>query len=147
MSALISDFRIYSRALTANEVRELSRGLAVHYPLARQGFPSENLFQATAFNTEEIGTLLGNNASGWENRPCGFYNGAASNHNIADGIDTITVNSASNIGIAFCRKASDIALDPNSYYTISCEAQSTQTAKPLCIGLSYNNGNATNPWI
>ena len=64
MSALISDFRIYSRALTANEVRALSRGLAVHYPLTRQGFPSENLFQATAFDTEEIGTLFGNNASG-----------------------------------------------------------------------------------
>ena len=142
-----NDVRIYNECLSANDVATLATGLAVHYPLTRQGFPSENLFQATAFDKEEIGTLFGNNAGGWENRPCGFYNGAASNHNIANGIDTITVDSASNIGIAFCRKASDIALDSNSYYTISCEAQSTQTSKPLCIGLSYNNGNATSPWI
>ena len=70
-----------------------------------------------------------------------YYNGNAQIHNfeeISSGIyqDTFTLN-AKNLGIAFVRLASEIDLDHDSYYTISCMAKCSSTDKPLCIGKSY----------
>lgn len=83
-------------------------------------------------------------------KPLRWYNGDASIHNfqlIGDGIykDTVTLNSVSNLGIAFARLASDINLDPNSYYTLSCYASCTQSGAHLDIGLSYYT--TANTWI
>lgn len=145
MSTLMSDFRIYDNALTADEVRALSRGLAVHYPLTRQGFANENLFKYSAMDPDEFGELVfASLTEDWMSY-LRTYNGTFDMHSFADGVDTITLNSTGNLGIAFVRKATDISLDSNSYYTISCEAKSSQTAQPLCIGLSYYNNS--NTWI
>lgn len=74
-----------------------------------------------------------------------FYNGNSSIHSIEDDIDTITLNSTANLGVAFQRKATDIGLDSTAYYTLSCEAKTTQTSSNLCIGLSYYT--TTNAWV
>ena len=58
-------------------------------------------------------------------------------HSLENGAIKTNLNTAGNLGIALVRRASDIGLDPNSWYTISCEAKSSQTTNPLCIGLSY----------
>lgn len=83
-------------------------------------------------------------------KPLRWYNGAESNHSfqlIEDDIykDTVTLNSVSNLGIAFARLASDINLDPNEYYTLSCYASCTKADAHLDIGLSYYN--TANTWI
>lgn len=83
-------------------------------------------------------------------KPLRWYNGSASIHNfqlIADGIykDTVTLNSASNLGIAFARLASDINLDPNEYYTLSCYASCSKSGAHLDIGLSYYT--TANAWV
>ena len=39
----ISDFRIYNHCLSPMEVKELAKGLVLHYPLNRQGWGQENL--------------------------------------------------------------------------------------------------------
>lgn len=75
-------------------------------------------------------------------KPLRWYNGDASIHNfqlIGNDVykDVVTLNSAANLGIAFARLASDINLDPNSYYTLSCYASCTQSGAHLDIGLSY----------
>ena len=83
-------------------------------------------------------------------KPLRWYNGSASNHTfqlMADGVykDTVLLNSASNLGIAFARLVSDINLDSNEYYTLSCYASCTKADAHLDIGLSYYN--TANTWI
>ena len=40
---LLNDFRLYDEVLSVKEIRELSKGLVLHYPLNRGGFGADNL--------------------------------------------------------------------------------------------------------
>ena len=110
-------------------------------------FGGRNLFRLTAMNDRS--TFVSNSDTNF-NKYFRFYNGSAAIHTFEQYSgevyqDTILLNQAANLGIAFVRLNSEINLDPNSYYTISCWAKSTQTAKGLCIGLSYYN--TSNSWV
>lgn len=101
----------------------------------------ENLFIDTYYKNAD--PSIANNNTNWS---ISFrrYNGSTAIHDIKDGIDTITLSTGGNLGICFCRKATDINLDSTSYYTISCKAKCTKTAH-LDIGLSYYN--TSNAWV
>lgn len=43
MSGYINDFRLYDNCLSEKEIKEISKGLILHYPLNRQGWGQENL--------------------------------------------------------------------------------------------------------
>lgn len=102
------------------------------------GTPNENLFRATAMTAVERATLdfIGNGSTDWT-QPFRFYNGSASIHTFSGDTDTILLNSSSNLGIAFQRKATDINLDSSSYYILSCEAKCSKSGAKLSIGRSY----------
>lgn len=140
----INDFRIYDHALSAKEVEEIAKGLILHYKLDNNGMGGENLFIGSAYTPADIANFVSNSSTDWT-KPLRFYNGSASIHSFVNGIDTITLNSTKNLGIAFVRSATEISLDTNSQYTISCEAQCSSTSKPLCIGLSYYTTD--NAWV
>ena len=110
------------------------------------GTPNKNLFIATSMSSAERRnlTFLRNDSTDWT-QPFRYYNGASTNHTFSKDTDTILLNSASNIGIAFQRKATDIDLDSSSYYTISCEAKCTKSGAKLSIGLSYYT--TANAWV
>ena len=77
----IQDLRLYDHCLSEMEVKELAKGLILHYPLNRGGWGQENLLlntgfqsrytQSTGWDTTKNGTQLANN---W-----GGYNGGVPN--------------------------------------------------------------------
>lgn len=141
----INDFRFYDEVLSAKQIREIAKGLVAHYPLNGPG-AQENLFRATSMTAEERTSsgFVANSSTDWT-KYFRYYNGSSSNHSFSGDTDNITLSSGSNIGIAFVRKATDINLDSNSYYTISCEAKCSTAGAHLDIGLSYYNNS--NSWI
>lgn len=141
----INDVRIYDHALSEKEVQEIAKGLVVHYKLDNNGLGGENLFIGSSYTSSDITNFVGIGDTDWT-KPLRYYNGSKNIHSFADGIDTITLTSTSNLGIAFVRSAADINLDTNSQYTISCEAQCSSISKPLCIGLSYYTTANTWTW-
>ena len=144
----LNDVRIYDHCLSAKEVEEISKGLILHYKLdgPKESIPHpagpENLFIGSAFSTTDVNNMVANSSTDWT-KYFRWYNGSKSIHTFSDGIDTIKLNATGNLGIAFTRKATDINLDSNSYYTISCEAKCTKSGAQLSIGRSYyTTGNS-----
>lgn len=80
-NGMLNDFRLYDHCLSPFEVKQISQGLILHYPLNRNGFGVDNILvnthfdsrytQSTGWDTTKNGTQL---ASSW-----GGYNGGVSN--------------------------------------------------------------------
>ncbi len=148
LNGKLNDVRIYNHALSAKEVKKISKGLVLHWQLngpkkliVDTDIP-ENLFISSGFSQHDIDNMVGNSSTDWT-KYFRWYNGSKSIHTFADGVDTIKLNATGNLGIAFTRKATDINLDPNSYYIVSCEAKCTKSGAQLGIGTSYyTTGNS-----
>ena len=111
-------------------------------------FGGTNLFINTGMSTG-LTNFVSNSSTDWT-KYFRYYNGATSNHSFSqisgsEWQDTITLNNASNLGICFVRSATDIKLNPNSYYTMSCEAKCSATGYNIALGLSYYN--TSNNWV
>ena len=78
-SGRLNDFRIYDEVLDPFEIKRISQGLVVHYPLNNNGFGNENL----AINTQEMTTI--SNKCTW---------GIGSTCTISDGVATLTGDGA-----------------------------------------------------
>lgn len=99
-----------------------------------KGNYNPNLFAGTEF--VDIPRTAASSTTDWS-ASLRTYNTNTSMLSYEQGVITTTLSTTGNLGISLARRASDINLDPNSWYTISCEAKSNQTTNPLCIGLSY----------
>ena len=104
----LNDVRIYDHCLSPTEVKELSKGLVLHYPLNRQGWGQENLWSQT-----ENASLTAANASVFKIENGGFTATASKNDFYTTGIlyNTTSYYQANN-GQLF-------TLDSTSAYTLT----------------------------
>lgn len=149
MNGYLNDYRIYDHCLSALEVKEISQSLILHYKLSAQSeIANDNLFLKTRMNASDRSGWVKNNSTDFT-KLFRYYNGSAGIHSFSDAgdgsfEDTVSLNTTGNLGIAFLRANSELNLDPNSYYTLSCEAQCTSVNKSLSIGTSYYT--TSNSW-
>lgn len=149
MNGYLNDYRIYDHCLSALEVKEISQGLILHYKLdAYDRNIKDNLFLKTKMTPSDRSGWVKNSSTDFT-KLIRFYNGTAGIHSFTalssgEYEDTVTLSTTGNLGLAFLRKATDINLDPNSYYTLSCEAKCNVTGKSLAIGTSYYK--TSNAW-
>ena len=120
----LNDVRIYDEALSPKEVKELAKGLILHYTLNRGGFGQDNL----SINSGDL--TLWNKESGitcvWDDTQQMFK------------IDT-TTRTSSRWGIY-----QDVTCEPNTIYTFSVDGKKVEKTMYLAIG-SFASGSVTWP--
>ena len=143
LNGRLNDFRIYDHCLSIKEVEEISKGLVLHYKLDNNGLGGggRNLLLGSML----VGTPIPNSTN-FTAFPVRYYNTSASTCTLANNEATILLNSTANLGIAFERLASEMNLDSNEYYTLSCEAKSSLSGANLAIGLSYYKPDNSAVW-
>lgn len=116
----LNDVRVYDHALSAKEVKEISKGLVVHYPLNGNQSGLDNILINTADlskQTKESGITC-------------TYDSNKGIYKIED-----TSHTSSRQGIY-----QDISVNPNTFYTLSC----TLEGESCGIGFGFFNGTPTN---
>ena len=114
ISGYINDFRLYDHCLSPMEVKEISKGLVLHYPLNRQGWGQENLLSRYVVPGQAAPTST---AAGGRTTWLGDYK--------------ITIPATENADTYF-RLFTTKQLTANATYTISCKVSG------LLSGTYYN---------
>ena len=117
-NCLMNDFRIYDHALSPMEVKQISQGLILHYPLNNNGFGQKNLHK----NSDTI-------TSTWS-----IHQGTVSN-----GVVTITPSSGSDRRIYQMPANGGWNWESNKTYTASIDARSPNGA--ILIFYPYGAGS------
>jgi len=137
----INDFRLYDHCLSPMEVKKLSQGLVLHYPLNRNGWGQENLMPGT-YRAD------GNNGSkiyGWENNGFGTPEIVTKDESKCIHLQA----SCSNATTPSIRSASKLLLENGVEYTVSCDLMYDKEIKVTnSTPVHYHNGstNSTDPF-
>lgn len=156
----IQDLRVYNHCLSPKEVKEISKGLVLHYKMDDGHVePTTNLAPyptpsgavgAVGWDQSKHPNAI--NVNGWSyGYNSGVGNPSKGYHacwNVIDGIPTIVYrNLNSEIG-AQSRwlgiSSNAISITSGTKYTISFEAKSTSGSGQIGTGIYYNNGSSNN---
>lgn len=114
-SGYLNDVRIYDNALSPQEVKKISQGLVLHYPLNRRGFGQENLLIPMIDNT----TAWGN----WGTAP------SIRERVLQNGKTWVHLKNATSYGGYYCDPSKNgIIIDSSKRYTWSCLAKAGSAA-------------------
>ena len=131
----MNDIRIYDHCLSLMEVKQLSQGLILHYPLNRQGFGQENLFSQKYWTYS---------TSGWAGNVISSVAGSTIKPIInSDGSCILTGAGSSGNSQCYLQNSSHkVNLTANKTYTISVLVTSTNVSKFKFWWYDYDsNGN------
>lgn len=117
-NGMLNDFRIYDHALSPMEVKQISQGLILHYPLNNNGFGQKNLHK----NSDTI-------TSTW----------SVNQGTVSNGIVTITPSSGSDRRIYQMPANGGWSWESNKTYTASIDARSPDGA--ILIFYPYGAGS------
>lgn len=84
----INDLRVYDHALSAEEVKKISQGLILHYPLNNKGMGLPNLISKSMFNTTPWSSAITNRGI-YEGRPCLYVRNNTLYTNTSQGSTTL----------------------------------------------------------
>ena len=135
----MNDFRMYDHCLSPMEVKELAKGLVLHYPLNRQGWGQNNLII-----TNSMAPISG--TSGWSSAGTGWANsnvissGASNGHAIRC---TYSGTSQTSGGIHHPTGVDKTTLTTGAIYTLSARIR----ASKACIATFHNELMTTNNTI
>lgn len=132
LNGQVNDVRIYNHALSVKEIKEISKGLILHYPLDNNGMGNKNMVIGTDENTNWAWTMQ--------------TGGYTRTYEEADGGTwcCLTRDSVAQSGwsvIYYNNEISRSEIEPNSTYTISFEILPSHNFR---LGLSIMNVNGTN---
>lgn len=130
----INDFRIYDHCLSPREVKEISKGLMLHYPLDGNGKSSDNLVTNT--NTANTNIFGYSEQTGGSTKTVEYDGGIP--------CIKVTRNTTAHSGWAYMWHSylKSTSLKTNTTYTVSFDAIGSGSGS---IGFSgFMNGNATN---
>lgn len=128
LNGKLNDVRVYDHALSSKEVKEISKGLCLHYKLAGHGCP--NLL-----------TNTGPNDSGWGIN----QSGGTFTKTITNDCTTFNVTTRATLWFLYYHilpTSVRNSLKVNTTYTYSFEAKSNTNFN---LGISLLSGNGTNP--
>ena len=125
----LNDFRIYDHCLSPMEIKQLSQGLVLHYPLDRQGFGQENLLLNSTIPTS------GSGASG------------ITKYITDDGLQKVVAASGNGNWCTFGNHNTTLALTKGDTFTFSMMIKSDDSIKKPTVyfqsGLGYYSMQGT----
>lgn len=139
---MLNDFRVYDHCLTADEVKDIARGLVLHYPLSREGFGQDNLLKESDLLYKSSATWAGinctYNGSGWFSISGTATNTAAGIRGLyGDGFSTSIINSPGTYTFSF--NDENVILAGSFYWQVAY----TNTSGTNTYAYVQNTGNQT----